>query len=174
MKKVTIYVVSALVALVVGLGLTDTSVKIGGKTISVSDQATHWYNKTTGRVSLVCKIIEPKQVDFKSEFGLYPNSTYNIVVRVRRTDSPVVIERHANNYNYDESDSFTFKQQTDKELIIDFAGRQTEASRIAISRYDGVLTGNNDEPNVFDDGKPTVWYVLGECKTGYLKAEKKF
>jgi hypothetical protein len=172
MKKVTIYVVSALVALVVGLGLTDTSVKIGGKTISVSDQATHWYNKTIGRVSLVCKTDGPKQA--KLEFGLSPNSTYNIVVWVRRTDSPVVIERHANDYNYDESDLFTFKHQTDKYLYIDFVRRYPRPSRIAIDRYDGVLTGNNNEGNVFDGSKPTGWYVLGECKTGYLKAEKKF
>ena len=115
-----------------------------------------------GRVSLVCKT--DKQAEVKVH-GLYSNSKYNIVIRIRKPGKVLAIERHANNYNYDESKGFSFSELSDKYIKLNFPNWSNEPSVILIDRYDGVLT--------VDDGD-LFRLIIGKCEQGSLDSKKKF
>ena len=126
------------------------------------DKAYSAYDKLLGRVSLVCKT--DKQAKYKAH-GLHPNNKYNIVIRIRKPGKVLAIKRHKNNYNYDESDGFSFSEISDKYIKLRYTGGRKPIF-ILIDRYDGLLT--------VDDGGGLFLLIIGKCKQGQLDSKKKF
>ena len=152
------------------------------------DQVSNLKDKALGRVSLICNTTWQME---RLEHVLSPDSTYNIVLRVRKPQKIVKIERNANNKNYDESDGFSFRKIDDQYIYLFYDTKQQndqgkrevflpwEDSKevidlgwlptptILLDRYDGQML-------LYQGPDTSCCLIVGKCKLGYLKAEKQF
>ena len=121
-------------------------------------------DKLLGRVSLICKTNKTAE---KDRFGFSPNSTYNVVIRIREPGKVLAIERHANNYNHDESKGFSFLELTDKYIKLRLWNLHNESRTVLVDRYDGELRIKISESSQFS-------WILGVCQQGTLDSKKNF